>query len=191
MRGKDGRGGRGVTLGDALSAEMQIKMNRLRKDLEIRARSAIQAQLKQPTPPWKRTADRPPRPPVVTIAPKAPSDGPKLTILRGSEHAIWPATKVSVGNDAPRAGPARESKPITVEVPKPADPPPPPFRFWELPPEAAVREPPPHAITAGERDEVQRAMGGAVTPATGDQPLFVTIGLDFGTSSTKVIARLP
>ena len=68
-----------------------------------------------------------------------------------------------------------------------------PFCYWDLPPEAAVREPAPTTITAEDRDSFERLLLAGV-PASGSdakEDIFATIGLDFGTSTTKVIVRFP
>jgi len=55
-----------------------------------------------------------------------------------------------------------------------------------------VREPPPTSTSARGRAEFERliTVGSSNSDAAGEE-LFVTIGLDFGTSTTKVIVRFP
>ena len=67
------------------------------------------------------------------------------------------------------------------------------FRFWDFPKGTAVRERPPETISKINRDEFDRISfaGASLLHGTEGDPLFFTIGLDFGTSSTKVIVRLP
>ena len=67
------------------------------------------------------------------------------------------------------------------------------FRFWDFPKEAAIRERPPETISRVNRDEFDRisSAGAPQLHGTEGDLLFFTIGLDFGTSSTKVIVRLP
>ncbi|HJZ29651.1 MAG TPA: hypothetical protein VKF35_01030, partial [Hyphomicrobiaceae bacterium] len=67
------------------------------------------------------------------------------------------------------------------------------FEFWDLPPEAAIREPAPVAIPSDMRGNLEGllATGLATDMANAGEELFVNIGLDFGTSATKVIVRFP
>ena len=68
----------------------------------------------------------------------------------------------------------------------------PKFEYWEFPGEAAVREPPPTSVTDADRSHLEEVLrtGTTSSAASGDE-LFVIIGLDFGTSSTKVVVRQP
>ncbi|MEO9299955.1 hypothetical protein [Devosia alba] len=69
----------------------------------------------------------------------------------------------------------------------------PPFQWWELPEGASVREAPPNSIS----ESSQAILGSLLTPGGGEevrddlQELFAVIGLDFGTSCTKVVVRFP
>ncbi len=66
------------------------------------------------------------------------------------------------------------------------------FRFWDFPGEAAVREPPPALVADAERARLEALFQASTDPATDDgDEIFVILGLDFGTSSTKMIVRLP
>ena len=65
-------------------------------------------------------------------------------------------------------------------------------RFWDFPGEAPLRQPPPKTCSASERSDFeQRLRGGTGSPAASGVELPVVIGLDFGTSSTKLVVRLP
>lgn len=68
-----------------------------------------------------------------------------------------------------------------------------PFQFWDLPPDATVREEPPRTISLESRAEFDRFVsnGVSVAPDVSGEQLWVVIGLDFGTSCTKVICRMP
>ena len=69
---------------------------------------------------------------------------------------------------------------------------PPRFEFWDFPSEAAVREPPPGAISDAEKSCLEELLRAGTDSSTVDgHELFITLGLDFGTSSTKIIVRLP
>lgn len=63
---------------------------------------------------------------------------------------------------------------------------------WKLPPEASVREAPPKWASAVERMGMEAVLDvGAKGGETSGEPLYATVGLDFGTSSTKIIVRFP
>ena len=71
-------------------------------------------------------------------------------------------------------------------------PPLPPFEFWAFPGEAVVRESPPRVISDADRSQFEAHLQADVTSSDGaGEELLVIVGLDFGTSSTKVIVRLP
>jgi hypothetical protein len=172
-----------MTLGDALSPEMRARMGRLRENLLKRAQEAIDAQLAQPKAPWQTKG----------MSPRAGSDSrskqapPKLSSPAASlsESLPWPLfgerpTQLSASAQSKAKGLGTEPQEA-------------PFRYWDLPPEAAVREPAPTTITAEDRDSFARLLLAGV-PASGSEAkedIFATIGLDFGTSTTKVIVRFP
>ncbi len=65
------------------------------------------------------------------------------------------------------------------------------FEYWDFPAEAAVREPPPASIADNDRLRLEKMLHEGEGPPTGSDDLFLWLGLDFGTSSTKMIVRLP
>ena len=67
------------------------------------------------------------------------------------------------------------------------------FDSWDWPSEATVREKPPEALRTTSRAEFDRIVSaGAVSSQNSvGELLSVVIGLDFGTSCTKVIVRMP
>ena len=92
------------------------------------------------------------------------------------------------------------------------------FEYWDFPAEASVREPVPSMITEADRlllEELLRTSTnlpstegsvrshrvrafvarlfrtGANSPNAGGEKLFITLGLDMGTSTTKIIVRMP
>ncbi len=172
-----GRGTR-PTIGDALSSRVKAQMERLRENLERRTHAAIQAQLQQAKAPWQR------------IAPLSKSD---LATER-SQKSFNPATQV-----APQA--RRAAKPVTPTPTGPAklrsgqvlrrerrE-----FRYWTLPAEAAVREPASTSISKEERAEFKSIVETGLVPNGGEagEELFAIIGIDLGTSTTKIIVRFP
>ena len=65
-------------------------------------------------------------------------------------------------------------------------------RFWAFPSEAPVRQPPPETCSESERSDFERRLrSGTRSPAASGDELPVVLGLDFGTSSTKLVVRLP
>lgn len=65
-------------------------------------------------------------------------------------------------------------------------------RFWAFPSETPVRQPPPMACSETERSDFEQLLRvGTGSPAASGVELPVVIGLDFGTSSTKLVVRLP
>ena len=90
-----------------------------------------------------------------------------------------------------RKEPEIASKPQTKQevVPKPEKK---AFEYWKFPSEAAVRENPPVSISDKERSNFDTVLGTLVDLSTaGGEALHIILGLDFGTSSTKLIVRLP
>ena len=74
----------------------------------------------------------------------------------------------------------------------PSRPTPPAFEYWDFPNEAPVRETPPASVSAIDRSNFQELLeAGANAPTTCGEQMFVFLGLDFGTSSTKMVVRLP
>ena len=66
------------------------------------------------------------------------------------------------------------------------------FEYWDFPGEAAVREAPPSFISDNEKSRFEQLIrAGAAKSAVSGQELIAVIGLDMGTSSTKLIVRLP
>lgn len=174
MRGRQTRGtGGGATIGDTLSSVMKERIAQLKKELELKARAAIDAQLKQPPAPWQKAKKREGR----QIA-KTSSVSSRVT-TRANRRARW----TGEAKAPPVKGLIRQPHVTPVDN----------FRYWELPPEAPVREPPPISISSRDLDNFERIVAAGATefsPRAGEQ-LFATIGLDFGTSSTKVIVRFP
>jgi hypothetical protein len=163
-----------ATLGDALSPQMRQRMLKLRDDLQRRAQETVKAQLGQPKAPWQTKVV--PGKAMQNLRAKQTSTKTLGTAAVREETLPWPLfghrrTKLN----APSRSKATVSK--TEE----------PFRYWELPPEAAVREPAPKAISPANRKEFENLLGAGLAPprSKSDEEIFATIGLDFGTSTTK------
>jgi hypothetical protein len=169
-----------ITLGDILSSAMQTDMARLRDHLERQVRATIRDQLAKPKAPPQSVARIPPLPV------RTPSYLPKRL------HRHEPTRKKPVPRSAktiPRSFEPLE-KPRTMPPKQLSRLRPATFEFWNLPPEAAVREAPPTPNQSHADFERLVSVGSSTDPGVGEE-LFVTIGLDFGTSTTKVIVRFP
>ena len=173
-----------ITLGDMLSSAAQANMGRLRDDLKRQARLTIQDQLAKPKAPWQQ-AQR-----TVASTPRTPSRPANKRVLRHKQamKKVAPRPIPVARRLLPLLEKRQAQAPIRQTRAQPA-----PFEFWDLPPEAAVREPPPDAISPQNYADFERLISAGSPPAPGaaGQELFVTIGLDFGTSATKVIVRFP
>lgn len=68
----------------------------------------------------------------------------------------------------------------------------PPIDFLEIPANATVREAPPNAMSEDEESEFRQTLGAALRGSgTTNRRVDIYLGVDMGTSSTKVVARLP
>lgn len=68
----------------------------------------------------------------------------------------------------------------------------PPIEFWEIPTNATVRESPAASISEEDKAAFDRTLRAAQRDSTTNNgELIVYLGVDMGTSSTKVVARLP
>ena len=121
---------------------------------------------------------------------------------RNSAASPQPATASGAchpARDADNPRQAQRTKQVAGPAPpklrRPKSSPPPaakPFEYWEFPNEAHVREPPPGLISDADRVQFEACIQAGVDPRPiAGEDLFVILGLDFGTSSTKVVVRLP
>ena len=168
----------GATLGDALSSSVRDELHRLRSSLRQQARDAIAGQLAESRPPWRRRKCKRSRPSrrakgVSGVAPYTPSVGDvRQTGLPPPDIASTRAT--------PRRRKFTPLPPLKT------------FEYWSFPNEAVVREPPPRVISGTARGRFETNLRAGTDPSgAAGEDLFVIVGLDFGTSSTKVIVRLP
>lgn len=168
------------TLGDSLSPEMRERMGRLREDLLRRAQETIKTQLNQPIPPWQRRT---------ALSPDVRARSAKSAPGKSSS-AVATTRAVS------RVAGAVTAKPKTTKLPpgsapQSAPPEPAPFEYWELPLEASVRELPPTTISVERLSSLQTLLDAGASGSSAGEELFATIGLDFGTSTTKLVVRFP
>ena len=158
----------GVTLGDTLSPLARSELVELRDKLTNQARETIESQLALAPPPWRRQRGQ---------AADSASALQAVSVRRqpqGRKH------------DA-QAKPTASRKARVASKPQK-----PPFEFWEFPGEATVREPAPTSISGIERSDFEDLLRAGVDSSNGSgEELFVILGLDLGTSSTKTIVRLP
>jgi len=172
------------TLGAALSAAEKQDLGNLRERLVRRVSEVVEAQRarrRHETPPWH--AELQTRRSIAGQTARTqrgwrgghgsrPRDVSKARTTEYESHAT--------GVFGPQRSPVPERTSRRVG-----------FQFWTLPSGFRVSERPPSETSKPDRarfDEIARAA--SVGPQGGDL-LFLTIGLDFGTSSTKVIVRMP
>jgi len=145
-------------------------LHRLRDTLKKQTREVVANRLAQTRPPWrehrKSTAPAETVPRGFAAAARRPSGRQEKAIRFPSKTPREPET-------APK-----QQKPV--------------FEYWDFPNEAAVRELPPAFVSDAERSHFGELLRAGMGPSNdvGDE-LFVILGLDFGTSSTKMIVRLP
>ena len=178
-RGRSRRPRSGGTLSEALSPDARGQLLRLRSALEQSADEAFSRRLAEARPPWRRT-----RTPASAV--KRPAQEPGS---RGHRRGLPNAVR----RQPEQPGAAVQAKPEPTRPPeaesRPAGP---AFAYWDFPHEAPCREPPPPPVSDHEKslfDDLLR-IGAGLPPADGDV-LFMVLGVDFGTSSTKMIVRLP
>ena len=175
-RGRGRRPRRGSTLADALSPELKTQLHLLRRTLAEQARAALASQLAEARPPWRR----PRRSAISPKARRASGTGAQTGVAK---NRLPRDRQKSVVDPTPR--PPRRLK-------VPSLPPLEPFEYWDFPSEAVVREPPPTSVSDADRARFVAHLRAGIDPANdGGEDLFVILGLDFGTSSTKMIVRLP
>ena len=100
---------------------------------------------------------------------------------QSARHVNYPKRRARTVRSKPKVRRTPEA------APKPQKP---EFEYWAFPGEAAVREPPPEFISDVDKsDLVELLRSGTNLSTSGDEELFIILGLDFGTSSTKMIVR--
>jgi len=181
---------KGTSIGDAVDPSIRERLTQLRQTLLQQANAAVKVQLTQPRAPWQGPAEGP-APHLTRSVPPVSSHELGASRLSSTEiqKPTSPATLTRSPSAIPRAGSRRhKAQPRTSPRPKQDA-----FRYWGLPPGAAVREAPPRLVSAQDRKAFEQlvAEGARTTSAGEGEDLFATIGLDFGTSSTKVIVRFP
>lgn len=166
------------TIGDTLSKAMKLKLEEMMFELQKKASETIARQLGQPKPPLPQVS-RVPKDKVQLKGRSTPTTTERPVRLRPAAQVITPKA------DHTRRAEGRRI--VESRLPQAE------FSYWTLPAEASVREVPPSAISPLARRAFQDLIGaGTKTDETVQgEDLFVNVGLDFGTSSTKVIVRLP
>ena len=143
------------------------QLHHLRDALEKRALRTVSEERGEVLPPWRRI-------PKASISPK----------LRNAE--VKPRRR-DRRTTSPHPEPANNPASEGPVRPRAAA-----FEYWDFPGEAAVREPPPVSVSDTDRSHFRALLeAGTDGPSVGGDDLFVYLGLDFGTSSTKTIVRLP
>lgn len=119
-------------------------------------------------------------------SPASPSPTPAPGVSRPTRDVENPRqaqrTKQTTVPALPKLHRAKSSPPPAIT----------PFEYWSFPGEAVTREPPPTFISDVDRVEFDAYIGAGIDPhPIAGEDLFAILGLDFGTSSTKVVVRLP
>lgn len=180
MRRKNrGRKSQKPKLSDVISDTDMDKLSRLRETLEQKARDTIADQLSESPPPWRQQ--------------KIPFAGKKSGKTEKSRGSRAQTTGAKHQQHSKMAGNSVGTKTKQQPATKPKlEPQKPEFQFWDFPDEAAVRERPPLSISDAHKKSFEETIWADADSSTaGTDELFVILGLDFGTSSSKMIARLP
>ena len=197
MGGSDKRRRRwGATLGETVSPETASKLLKLREMLGATAKGTVTKQLEAAESYKKQrdgaALDRAGQQPKDSGAKRSPPPSKQTTAPSkdGRNNGLFKPnvtnTSAIVGANIPLAGRKK------TETVKTNSPPKEPFRWWELPQQASVRELPPVSIAASDQSEFKKILQLGGEEEISQLPeLFAVIGLDFGTSSTKVIVRFP
>ena len=174
-----------TTLADLIPPETRKKLLTLRDTLIVQVQDAIKRQRAEAQHPWRspqqpvpQQPTRRPTPPKTRHVGRTNSQTP---VIRAPQPA--PQRRRTISQTTPKRSPV---SPVASKTQKE------PFEYWDFPREAPVRESPPKSISDVDKSrfgEILLAGGGP--PATVGEELYVIVGLDFGTSSTKITVRLP
>lgn len=144
-----------------------LQVKRLRDALEKRAIETIEKAHGEALPPWRRR-------PRASVSPD----------LREPNVAAHPSTVNKHSRETKRMVSPRTDRAPKVNSSA--------FDYWGFPKEATVRESPPTHISDSDRSLFRQLLESSTASSTSEgESLFVFLGLDFGTSSTKIIVRLP
>ena len=163
------RSGDGSTSDDKSSRPRltSYQLNRLRDALEKRALETITKVHGDDLPPWRRR-------PRASVSPEI-----RKPIVASHSSKVTKSSSEARGMPSSRID--SSTKPNSSA-----------FAFWDFPKEAAVREALPLHILDGDKSIFRRLLESGASPPTSEgEDLFVFLGLDFGTSTTKIIVRLP
>ena len=175
----------GATIGNSLSSSMKARLKRLREDLDRKAKASIDAQLSRPKPPWSGHVKK------ASLKHQVRTKSPSQTALSLRDGTPQPKSGLSSGRQGRVPGLGKAGvKPTQVQSKRARTN---SFHFWDLPPEAPVREKAPISVSDADRGRFDNSTDVASLQAASQsgEILYVILGLDFGTSSTKVIARFP
>lgn len=191
------RDGSSPTLRDALSAIDRAKLSALRTSLENRVQKSMERQLGRPEEPWRsRKASLSPRgastvPTRQQRRSQAPVPLPQKTKAKKAEVARESLRRRIAMDDEKHRRAAAQAALKVPDTPRPRSDTAASLK-WELPPDASVREQPPAEIEATARKRMDELLGAGCAEVAVEAdaiPLFASVGLDFGTSCTKVVVR--
>lgn len=189
--------GSSPTLRDALSAIDRSKLTALRTSLESRVQQSMERQLGRPEEPWRsRKASPSARGSSTVPTPqqrRQQAQGPlseKAKAKKRKEDREKVQRRIAADAKKHRQFAAQAGLKVP-DTPRPRSDAAASLK-WELPPDATVREQPPAAIEAAARDRMDELLRAGCAEAVlepGAIPLFASVGLDFGTSCTKIVVR--
>ena len=118
-----------------------------------------------------------------TRSDNADIDGPRETPTGPSREATFSARSKRHSNPAqPSKYMTRTDRGVRSQQ----------FEYWDFPAEAAERDPPPSTVTEAEKSQMEALLRTNISSfSPGGEELFIIVGLDMGTSTTKIIVRLP
>jgi hypothetical protein len=154
---------RDKTFRDLFSKDGKKGLEKLRQELTDRIQQQALVQSKRPAEPWRMGHAKPSASKTKKAHAADRTPKPNVNPLHKTERAQQRKTNVAQA-----------------------------FSWWSLPVEATVREDAPRTILVGDRARMETTLArgaGESAEAQEGLPLFVTVGLDFGTSCTKVVAR--
>ena len=171
-----------ATFFDTISATIRTRLEALRDRLAGGTPEAIRTQSTSPAPPRHAATSK--------LEPAKPSTKTKPQSVTAHRLKKTPVADRKKLLSKKRLSQAAD--PVEREKTRQADE---AFQYWELPAGAEVREKPPTSENVSKEERAAFdgliSSGSTVPENVEGEQLFALIGLDFGTSSTKVIVRFP
>ena len=149
-------------------------MERLAKELTERVTATVEEQRQRPKPPWRHTQAQ--------AAAVVTRERARSGLDDGASTPLAATGPEAMGLWGPRAQPRSEEQAQRGKR----------FEFWTLPLSLPSGEDPEVTVSDADREDFDNTARPEAGKVVADgTPLFVTVGVDLGTSSTKVVASLP